>query len=84
MTAPTPRERPRELEQVRITAVELDGVGLLGVGLGALGDGDHGVVGPEVDGLAPVEPVEAAGFNRYDFLGLRRVSCSVLITCGYR
>lgn len=34
--------------------------------LGALGDGDHGGLGPDVGGAVPVEAFEATAFYRDD------------------
>lgn len=43
---------------------------LLRVRLGALGDGHHGRLGPDVDGALPIEPLEAASLYRDDIFGL--------------
>lgn len=43
---------------------------LLRVRLGALGDGHHGGLGPDVDGAVPVQPLDAASLDGDDVLAL--------------
>jgi hypothetical protein len=52
-------------------------VGLLRVRLGALGDGHHGVLGPDVDGLAPVQAFDAAALDGDDVFCLQVAVVSV-------
>lgn len=43
----------------------------LRVRLGTLGDRHHGALGPQVDGFAPVEPLETAALDGDDVFALK-------------
>lgn len=47
---------------------------LFRVNLGALGDGHHGAVCPDVDGLGPIQAVDAAALDGDDVLVLREMA----------
>lgn len=68
LTIPTARQTPRLVKHL-LTAAVAGVAALLGVRLRALGDGDHGVLGPDVDGLGPVEAFDAAAFDGDDVFG---------------
>lgn len=62
--APVARQHAGLVEGLLRVAVAGGPARLLRVGLGALGDGHHGRPGPDVDGLGPVQAVQAAALYR--------------------
>jgi hypothetical protein len=56
---------------------------LLRVSLGALGDRHHGAIGPDMDGLGPVQAADAASFNGDHVLVLWKLSEGLLLGGRY-
>lgn len=70
MASPAPRQLTRLIQLVLAVRGVLGGVGgelgLLRMRLRALRNGDHGVLGPDVDGFAPVQALDAAALDGDD------------------
>lgn len=70
MAAPTSRQQTRLIQRLRVVIRVRRKLGYLGVCLRALRDGNHGVLGPDVDGLGPVQALDAAALDGHDVFRL--------------